>query len=92
MAFGILEVSNGSRKVPGTCLLEEDAAGHAGRLKRVNGGHPEIVLVPQPSNNPNDPLNWPLWQRDLVLLLLSYCTNLCVGGYVQPIGGELPVP
>ena len=25
----------------------------------------------QPSDDPNDPLNWPLWKRDSVLILLS---------------------
>jgi MFS family permease len=30
-----------------------------------------IVLVPQPSDDPNDPLNWPLWKRDLITFILS---------------------
>ncbi|KAL8677780.1 MAG: hypothetical protein Q9186_005813, partial [Xanthomendoza sp. 1 TL-2023] len=30
-----------------------------------------IILVPQPSDDPNDPLNWPLWKRDSILLILS---------------------
>lgn len=30
-----------------------------------------IVLVPQPTDDPNDPLNWPLWRRDLITLVLS---------------------
>lgn len=30
-----------------------------------------IILVPQPSDDPNDPLNWPLWQRDLICFILS---------------------
>ncbi|KAI4230908.1 MAG: hypothetical protein LQ349_005948, partial [Xanthoria aureola] len=42
------------------------------------GAHPvkydksnTIILVPQPSEDPNDPLNWPLWKRDIILLILS---------------------
>ncbi|KAL0258305.1 hypothetical protein SLS55_007480 [Diplodia seriata] len=35
-----------------------------------SGPHP-ILLVPQPSDDPNDPLNWPLWRRDVILLVLS---------------------
>lgn len=27
--------------------------------------------MPQPSDDPNDPLNWPLWRRDLITLTLS---------------------
>lgn len=30
-----------------------------------------IILVPQPSDDPNDPLNWPLWKRDMSLVILS---------------------
>lgn len=30
-----------------------------------------IILVPQPSDDPNDPLNWPLWKRDMILVILS---------------------
>ena len=101
MAFGILEVRNGSGPVPGTSQLEiieldratvppdnidvntvraSPAAAAAAAAATVDDKDPEIVLVPQPSSDCNDPLNWPLWQRDLNLLLLSYCTNLCVGG------------
>lgn len=27
--------------------------------------------MPQPSDDPNDPLNWPLWKRDLICFILS---------------------
>ena len=27
--------------------------------------------MPQPSDDPNDPLNWPLWRRDLITCILS---------------------
>jgi len=30
-------------------------------LKRGTGRYKDIILVPQPSDSPNDPLNWPLW-------------------------------
>jgi len=26
--------------------------------------------VPQPSDDPNDPLNWPRWQRDFVMAII----------------------
>lgn len=79
MAFGVFETS-GNEFVPGTSRLEEDATSRSTQLKKAGGNDSDTVLVPQPSNSPNDPLNWPLWQRDLILLLLCYCTNICVGG------------
>ncbi|TDZ34908.1 Protein HOL1 [Colletotrichum spinosum] len=30
-----------------------------------------IPQIPQPSDDPNDPLNWPLWKRDLITFVLS---------------------
>lgn len=42
-----------------------------------------IVLNPQPQDNPNDPLNWPVWKRDL---------GLCViGWHLFIVGGQTPL-
>lgn len=30
-----------------------------------------VPQVPQPADDPNDPLNWPLWRRDLITFILS---------------------
>lgn len=40
-----------------------------------------IILVPQPSDDPNDPLNWPLWQRDMItgILSISAIFATCLG-------------
>ncbi|KAJ6016331.1 hypothetical protein N7540_010922 [Penicillium herquei] len=44
----------------------------ASRIKRTADG--EIVLEPQPDDSVNDPLNWPVWQRDASLFSLGfYC-------------------
>ena len=47
--------------VPGTVLLDDQSA-HAedvaGGLKHGTGRDTHIVLSPQPSEDPNDPLNW----------------------------------
>ncbi|KAJ5266454.1 Major facilitator superfamily domain general substrate transporter [Penicillium angulare] len=41
------------------------------RKRTANG---EIVLDPQPDDSVNDPLNWPVWQRDTALVSLGfYC-------------------
>lgn len=40
---------------PGTVRIE--------MLQRVKGQ--DIVLQPRPTDNPNDPLNWPIWRKHL---------------------------
>ncbi|KAJ5555052.1 hypothetical protein N7535_007496 [Penicillium sp. DV-2018c] len=43
----------------------------------------QFVLDPQPDDSVNDPLNWPVWQRDAALLSLGfYCL---MGGGMTPI-------
>lgn len=80
MPFGILEPKNVDGQVPGTAVLGDvSEATHASHPKHAKEGDGKILLIPQPSNNPNDPLNWPLWQRDLIFVLLCYCTILCAG-------------
>ncbi|ODQ66745.1 MFS general substrate transporter [Nadsonia fulvescens var. elongata DSM 6958] len=38
-------------------------------LKKTNSG---IILHPQPQDDPNDPLNWPIWRRDLALFVIGF--------------------
>ncbi|KAL9089904.1 MAG: hypothetical protein Q9159_002261 [Coniocarpon cinnabarinum] len=38
------------------------------QLKHVNG----VLLVPQPSDDPKDPLTWPIWRKCLTLLVVSF--------------------
>ncbi|CUM66269.1 uncharacterized protein PRCAT00003930001 [Priceomyces carsonii] len=49
-------------------------------LKRTEEG---IILNPQPHENPNDPLNWPLWRRDLCMAIIGIQSFL--GGGQTPI-------
>ena len=42
----------------------------------------KFVLVPQPDDNPNDPLNWAPWRRDIALL--------CLGWHCLLGGGQTP--
>jgi hypothetical protein len=81
MVWGILGTDR-LEHVPGTAVLEEvdNATNISTVLKRGKGRHEHTVLVPQPSNDGNDPLHWPIWQRDLLLCLFLYCALLCVGG------------
>src|SRR5437762_13400840 len=46
-------------------------------------GNTDIVLIPQPTDDPNDPLNWPLWRKTVVFVAMSlFCIQ---GGWA--IGG-----
>lgn len=49
--------------------------------KRTADG--KILLVPQPDESLNDPLNWATWRRD--------CALLCLGFYCMVGGGMTPV-
>jgi hypothetical protein len=51
------------------------------RLK--NKSNSDIVLIPQPSDDPNDPLNWPYWKKTAAFIPISILAT--VAGWV--IGG-----
>jgi len=77
MGLGILE-DKVLDHVPGTTRYFDDperpqyaADGVTKGLKCDTSGPVPIILVPQPSDDPNDPLNWPLWKRDLITFILS---------------------
>ena len=86
MPLGILE-DRRLEHVPGTVPLERtnviltpengilSVAGT--QLKYDKTG--KIVLVPQPSDDPNDPLNWPRWRKEVFLLAAMWATS-CVAG------------
>ena len=84
MGFGVLEHTGSLEHVPGTALLQDAIPSETAHLKKGKGDDADVVLIPQPSSSPNDPLNWPLWQRDLILVLFCYLTNICVGACVAP--------
>ncbi|KAJ5665462.1 uncharacterized protein N7477_007910 [Penicillium maclennaniae] len=48
---------------PGTVRLEELSP---------SGDTAEVVLEPKPTNDPNDPLNWPQWRKHLNFGFVSY--------------------
>jgi hypothetical protein len=90
MPLGILD-DNKLEHVPGTAPLSElhridlEVAGvDRGFLKHDASG--KIVLVPQPSDSPNDPYNWPRWKKEMFTLVIAYGCG-CVGGknFAAPI-------
>ncbi|KAK3991002.1 putative MFS transporter [Cladorrhinum sp. PSN332] len=77
MGLGILQDKWFEDQVPGTTRYFDDperpqyAEDGVTTLKCDTSGPVPIILVPQPSDDPNDPLNWPLWKRDLITFVLS---------------------
>jgi hypothetical protein len=77
MGLGILD-DHKLAHVPGTILLDE-IAGNADpntaqttNLKHATGKDSHIILAPQPSEDPNDPLNWSAFKKDGVLYILCF--------------------
>ncbi|PYI09018.1 MFS transporter [Aspergillus sclerotiicarbonarius CBS 121057] len=80
MGLGVLDTTRAH--VPGTSdILEREHSNDEpvvhSNLKYDRSGSVPILLVPQPSDDPNDPLNWPLRKRDATLLVLSFVAVLC---------------
>ncbi|KAH8731490.1 MFS transporter-like protein [Phaeosphaeriaceae sp. PMI808] len=81
MGLGILD-DRKLEHVPGTALVldgvqrravEENVARGTGlKYDKTN----TILLVPQPSDDVNDPLNWPIWKRDVIIFVLSLAAVL----------------
>lgn len=74
MGLGVLE-PNTTAHVPGTVLLDQQAAhseDQTGRLKHGTGKNSHIVLAPQPSEDPNDPLNWSSLKKHIVLAVIFF--------------------
>lgn len=72
MAFGILE-DRILPHVPGTVHLEEQRAQEAAAAQRTNLKHDgDIVLAPQPSDDPNDPLNWSFAKKNSIVAILLF--------------------
>ncbi|KUJ23812.1 serine/threonine kinase 16 [Mollisia scopiformis] len=88
MGFGfILEDHGGLPRVPGTIILEEDIAhseATTGALKHGTGRSSHIVLTPQPSDDPNDPLNWSQ-SRKLTIMLITGMGTILYGAVFGPL-------
>ena len=48
-------------------------------IKYGTGKQSTLELIPQPSDDPDDPLNWPRWRKDLNLVSLLIVVGL-IGG------------
>ncbi|KAK0265813.1 hypothetical protein B0A54_12923 [Friedmanniomyces endolithicus] len=84
MGLGVLDDKN-LQHVPGTATLEDLTEPHTGTPHHGNVKHGKdgIILVPQPSDDPRDPLNWPLWRRDLITGIL--CLLSVIASTLSPL-------
>ncbi|KAK5662633.1 hypothetical protein OQA88_8547 [Cercophora sp. LCS_1] len=86
MPFGILDCKK-MEVVPGTAFMSDQddlppefADIPRDQLKHGTGRYKDVILVPQPSDSPNDPLNWPQWQKEMILLIVGLSAAV-VGAY-----------
>ncbi|PYI23366.1 MFS transporter [Aspergillus violaceofuscus CBS 115571] len=80
MGLGVLDTKDVD--VPGTSDILQTQCSYDDRfpdpgLKYDRTSSIPILLVPQPSDDSNDPLNWPLWRRDCILFALCFVSVLC---------------
>ncbi|KAG5973175.1 hypothetical protein E4U55_000629 [Claviceps digitariae] len=66
-------------EMPKTSMTGSSLSGGSKVIKYGSGKHADTELVPQPSDDPNDPLNWPRWRKDLNFVSLLVMVGL-VGG------------
>ncbi|XXH04186.1 centractin- actin- protein of the dynactin complex [Hypoxylon texense] len=86
MPWGILD-DKYMERVPGNIILadqtdvpEEYRNISRDLLKHGTGKFSHIILAPQPTDSPNDPLNWPTWRKDLILVIVGLSAGV-VGAY-----------
>ncbi|KAL3470360.1 major facilitator superfamily domain-containing protein [Aspergillus californicus] len=79
--------TEGYHNAPGTEVLFDDSSNGSDRLhqlKHRTSGDSRMLLVPQPSlNDPNDPLRWPAWKKNLVFF--NGCWYAFMGAITGPI-------
>jgi hypothetical protein len=61
---------------------------HRGNLKTAKDGH--TVLIPQPSDDPRDPLNWSPFKKHVILLIISFAAFL--PDYGSAVGAVTLIP
>ncbi|GJN93349.1 hypothetical protein Rhopal_006402-T1 [Rhodotorula paludigena] len=100
MAFGILESHNVANPVdvPGTATLEETRTNDSDPFVKHAPGRPDLILVPTPSDDPCDPLNFSRARKEAAYLALlggtvlaGTCGPLVAPAFVQ-LASELDRP
>lgn len=92
MAWGVLDDYK-LTKVPGTTLFNKKGLDLADGVEvdpniKKSGS---IILIPQPSDSINDPLNWSLTRKNVIIWILSIASGLTasLGPMVTPGFGEV---
>ena len=62
-----------TQQINGGLVVDNDGT-HATNLKLALDGH--TILVPQPSDNRQDPLNWSYFKKHLFLFIIASCAFL----------------
>ncbi|KAK3704992.1 hypothetical protein LTR37_013509 [Vermiconidia calcicola] len=94
MGLGVLEDRHLDH-VPGTALLtdvvgaEQQGGLNTSLLKHAKGRDSDVMLVPQPSRSPSDPLNWSLWKKDLMLFFICIDTAIVGAWSYNELNGGL---
>ncbi|TLD25298.1 hypothetical protein PspLS_05444 [Pyricularia sp. CBS 133598] len=65
------------RKKGAVALQDEVSRGSLGTVRLRNDDTGEIILVPTPSDDPNDPLNWPQWYKNIVAVIICCAMLMC---------------
>ncbi|KAF2873281.1 major facilitator superfamily domain-containing protein [Massariosphaeria phaeospora] len=76
--LGVLEDKH-LQHVPATVVLREEQhiqTEITAALKHGTGKNADIVLIPQPSEDPNDPLNWSNTKKFTIMAIIAYGSTL----------------
>ena len=77
MRIAPLTDHSGLQQVPGTVLLSNENANATVHLDLARNTKGNVILAPQPSGDPNDPLNWPFTKKLGIVLILIFGSCLC---------------
>ncbi|KAH7117720.1 major facilitator superfamily domain-containing protein [Dendryphion nanum] len=101
MTLGIIEPKLATQP-PGTEVLVETETAHQeehAQLRHGKGSKGNIILIPQPSNDPRDPLLWPRWKREAAFFFIFFNCIIfaaCPGPMIAPatvaLAAQLHVP
>ncbi|KAH7116696.1 major facilitator superfamily domain-containing protein [Dendryphion nanum] len=76
--LGVLEDKH-LQHVPATVILSEEESQRTeatAGLKHGTGRNADIILIPQPSEDPNDPLNWPATKKWTIMIIIAFGSTL----------------
>ncbi|UNI14452.1 hypothetical protein JDV02_001081 [Purpureocillium takamizusanense] len=48
-----------------------------GNVRLMHHDSKAVILVPRPTSDPNDPLNWPIWQKYYIAIVLCTTMAMC---------------